>query len=310
MPYPNEHAARIRQPGDFQKDTFRRKNIADGIDIIIGKLKGESSMTIQAYRFDADVFTASEAKKWLKDHDIKYISFEAASGKDMEVDDMEKKFLSIPFEIIETKEIEEKSGKKFFTFKGYGSTFGNMDLVRDIMVRGAFLRSLSIRMPILLWQHDMREPIGVFDKCYEDEKGLCVEAKMPIADDLVRGRVMPQMDIGSVKSMSIGYTTKVYEYDKEQNVYYLKDVDLWEISLVTIPANPQALVTDMKSLKEASNIRELESYLKNSGHSRKECAIIISKLKDFVRDGQDLESDDLRDAGLKELCEGIRSLKL
>lgn len=77
-PYENEHAARIREPGDFEKDSFRRKNISKGIDIIIGKLKGEDTMTTQAYRFDAKEFTAEEAKKWLKDHDIKYISFEAA----------------------------------------------------------------------------------------------------------------------------------------------------------------------------------------------------------------------------------------
>lgn len=81
-PYPNEHAARVREPGDFKPDSFRRKNISDGVDIIIGKLKsGEDSMVTQAYRFDAQKFTVDEAKKWLKDHDIKYISFEPASGE-------------------------------------------------------------------------------------------------------------------------------------------------------------------------------------------------------------------------------------
>jgi hypothetical protein len=81
-PYPNEHSARIREPGDFKPDSFRRKNIETGIDIIIGKLKsGDDSMVTQAYRFKADKFTAEEAKKWLKDHKIKYISFEAASGE-------------------------------------------------------------------------------------------------------------------------------------------------------------------------------------------------------------------------------------
>lgn len=222
---------------------------------------------------------------------------------------MEKKFLSVPFEVLETKQVE-KDGVKYFTFSGYGSTFGNQDLQGDVVVRGAFIKSLTIRMPSLLWQHDMREPVGIFTECYEDEKGLFVRAMMPMDDTLVKGRVMPQMKVGSVKSMSIGYTVKVYEYDKDNDIYYLKELDLWEVSLVTIPANPQAMITDMKSLKEASNIRELESYLKNSGHSRKECVIIISKLKEFLRDGQTLESDDLRDAGLKELCEGIISLKL
>ena len=83
MPYPSEHAARVRDPGDFQQDSFRRKNIASGIDVILGKLKGESTMTVQTYRFDRKQFTAAQARQWLKDHDIKYISFEPATDDQM-----------------------------------------------------------------------------------------------------------------------------------------------------------------------------------------------------------------------------------
>ena len=78
MPYQNEHSARVRDPGDFQPDSFRRKNIARGVDIIMGRLKGETTMTAQAYRFDKTVFTVSEAKAWLKKNNIHYISFEPA----------------------------------------------------------------------------------------------------------------------------------------------------------------------------------------------------------------------------------------
>ena len=78
MPYQNEHSARVRDPGDFQPDSFRRKNIARGVDIIMGRLKGETTMMTQAYRFDKTVFTAAEAKAWLKKNNIHYISFEPA----------------------------------------------------------------------------------------------------------------------------------------------------------------------------------------------------------------------------------------
>jgi hypothetical protein len=80
-PYPNEHAARIRNPGDFQPGSFRSKPIRTGIRIIIGRLKGKRTTTIQSYRFHIKHFTAAQAKKWLRDHNINYISFEAASGK-------------------------------------------------------------------------------------------------------------------------------------------------------------------------------------------------------------------------------------
>ena len=82
MPLPNEHAARLRDPGDFQPDSFRRKEIAPGISIIMGRLKGQQTMTAQSYRFSKDKFTAAQAKAWLKDHDVKNISFEEASGNE------------------------------------------------------------------------------------------------------------------------------------------------------------------------------------------------------------------------------------
>mgnify|MGYP001386831677 FL=1 len=81
-PYPNEHSARIRDPEEFEENSFRRKALEGekGIDIIIGKLKGEKNTTAQSYRFKIENWTADEAKKWLKDHNIKYKVFEPASG--------------------------------------------------------------------------------------------------------------------------------------------------------------------------------------------------------------------------------------
>jgi HK97 family phage major capsid protein len=82
-PYPNEHAARLLDPAQF--DRFRRKNndFAQGIDSIYG-IKGDDPVRLQALRFDAKRFTVSEAKKWLSDHDYTPIQFEAATGKSME----------------------------------------------------------------------------------------------------------------------------------------------------------------------------------------------------------------------------------
>lgn len=85
MPLPSEHSCRQRDPGDFDEKSFSRKNIADGVDIIAGHLKGETTMTTQTYRLKADKFTVAEAKQWLKDNDVTCKSFETASGsKNME----------------------------------------------------------------------------------------------------------------------------------------------------------------------------------------------------------------------------------
>ncbi len=81
MPYPNEHAARVKSPTLFIPDSFRRKIIAPGVDIVMGKLKGgDGSMVAESYRFNKEKFTAGDARKWLKDNKIAYLSFEAAKA--------------------------------------------------------------------------------------------------------------------------------------------------------------------------------------------------------------------------------------
>jgi len=66
MPYPNEHACRIRDPGDFQPKSFRR--IAQGkLNIIIGRLKGKTTTTTQAFRYPVDNWSEAEAKAHCKE---------------------------------------------------------------------------------------------------------------------------------------------------------------------------------------------------------------------------------------------------
>ena len=87
-PYPNEHAARVADPGRFVKSSFRRMEIEPGISIIVAKLKsgpkGRSrtrrgaAMTTTSYRFKKSKYTAPEARRWLKRHDIPVLKFEAA----------------------------------------------------------------------------------------------------------------------------------------------------------------------------------------------------------------------------------------
>ncbi len=79
MPYPNFHAARVRSPRDFQKGSFRTKTLDNGIIIIMGRLKGKTTMTAQSYRFPKSKFTVAQARKWIKDNKIKVILFESAS---------------------------------------------------------------------------------------------------------------------------------------------------------------------------------------------------------------------------------------
>jgi len=82
MPYPNEASCRLRDPGDFQEDSFRR--ISEGkLDIIIGKLKGETETTAQAYRYPVEDWSESEARSHCREHDG---SFEPATGHEAGVE--------------------------------------------------------------------------------------------------------------------------------------------------------------------------------------------------------------------------------
>lgn len=80
MPYPREHAARIKSPRSFQKRTFRSKSIGKGIRLIVAKKCSRCSMETQAVRFDVCRFTAAKARAWLKKHKMRPMRFEAATG--------------------------------------------------------------------------------------------------------------------------------------------------------------------------------------------------------------------------------------
>lgn len=225
----------------------------------------------------------------------------------MEIDKTKMQHLKTAFNMTEKKTVNI-DGTDYFTFKGYASTFGNIDRDDEVMTSGCFRKFLSEHTPSMLWQHKMSEPLGVYTVVREDEKGLYVEGQMPLDDDFVRGRVMPQMKAGSVRAMSIGFTVDEYTYNKEQDLVYFNEVKLWEISLVTIPANAQAVVTSVKSLEEVASIKELNQLLKMYGISDRKCNIIISKIKDFVRDDQNQNVGRDVQEGIKNYCEQIKKL--
>lgn len=80
MPYPDQHVARIHSPLRFIDESFARMRVAPGVSIIVGTLRIGSTdgLIIQSYLFDRNIFKASKAVQWLKDHKISYVTFEPA----------------------------------------------------------------------------------------------------------------------------------------------------------------------------------------------------------------------------------------
>jgi HK97 family phage prohead protease len=123
------------------------------------------------------------------------------------------------------------------TVEGYASLFGEIDAARDMVMPGAFartLRSRGIRRVPMLFQHDPAEPVGVWLELYEDFRGLRARGKL--IPDVTRGReLLALLRAGAVDGLSIGFRTVKGRLDPATRVRKLIDVDLWEISIVTFP---------------------------------------------------------------------------
>lgn len=134
-------------------------------------------------------------------------------------------------------------------FEGYASTFNHVDRGNDLVLPGAFERSLRERGAQsikLLWQHDPREPIGVIEDIFEDHHGLYVRGRLLL--DIGRaGEARKLMQAGAVDGLSIGFHT-LKSNKRADGVRLLRDVDLWEISLVTFPMNPRARIIFHKEM--------------------------------------------------------------
>lgn len=199
----------------------------------------------------------------------------------------------------ETDAYEESAG----VFTGYGSIFGNKDLGNDIVVEGAFAKSIAkkgAKGVKLLYQHRADEPIGVFDEILEDRKGLKVKGRLAMGTQ--RGReVYELMKMGALDGLSIGFRvdSKGYDYDERGKRRKLKEVDLMEISAVTFPMNPRARVAQVKGADRT--VREWEELLREAGNlSRSEAKVAANAVTKAL---------DLRDAGETDKPEVISAIQ-
>ena len=192
---------------------------------------------------------------------------------------MMNKQLNVPLKLKEISETGE--------FSGYGSVFGVKDSHDDIVVKGAFVDSLSDwkskgRFPAMLWQHDTKEPIGVYTEMKEDDDGLYFEGRLLINDDQLAKRAHGHLKAGSVTGMSIGYNLDQdgYKYDSEKDAFILSKIDLWELSIVTFPSNTEARVQQVKNSLmqgEVPSPASVERLLRDAGFSRQQAKALMSK---------------------------------
>ncbi len=182
--------------------------------------------------------------------------------------------MTVPFEI---KEIKEETGQYAGTFEGYAAGIHNIDRVGDMILPGAFVEDLPrfLGEGVVCWQHDWMSPIGVPTEAREDEYGLFSKCRV---SNTTQGKdAMTLIKDGVVKKLSIGYRVQNYEwvdraglitylgisglsearkdtilrqYDEMEldELFLLKKIRLYEFSPVSVPANPNAIITGAKGL--------------------------------------------------------------
>lgn len=166
-----------------------------------------------------------------------------------------------------TFEIKRASVETDGTFAGYASTFnGPADAYGDIIAPGAFTKSLQKHkaegtQPAMLWQHAPDEPIGTWTAITEDSHGLVVSGQL--ATKTRRGaEALDLLRQKALNGLSIGFVVPTGGATNGPNGRRLTELELWEVSLVTFPANTAARVIEVRSL------RSFEEHLRDSGFNR------------------------------------------
>lgn len=198
-------------------------------------------------------------------------------------------------------------------FEGHGAIFGNVDRVGDIILPGAFKDTIPsfLESGIIAWQHDWKIPIGKPTKAYEDAKGLFIVASI---SDTAAGRdARTLMKDGVVRKLSIGYDVIEAEKLTAANIerfvnpstveprhlemafmwgYALKKIELFEISPVSVPANPEA---DITGVKDGSGGRSLVDH----------SVAVLGAARDWIDRLDDVR--ELRESKGQELSEELKA---
>lgn len=199
---------------------------------------------------------------------------------------MNRKHRTFPFHL----KAVESSGE----FSGYASVFDKIDWYGDVVRPGAFTKTIAAwkskgKLPPILWQHNSQMPIGPHLDMYEDAKGLFVVGKLLIEDIEKAREAHALLKAKVISGMSIGFDVAAdgMEYDGKTNVWNLNELDLWENSLVTFPANEDAQVEEVKTILASGKLpapSDFEGFLRDAGFTRSQAKYIAGHGYTGLRD--------------------------
>ena len=185
------------------------------------------------------------------------------------------------------------------TFTGMAAVYGNVDLGNDVIDPGAFTRTLSTGKSFpVLWQHQPDNPIGTA-KVTETREGLLVNGTLMLSDPTAQ-KAHTFLKAGVVKGLSIGYDCLQATYDGD--IRHLKELRLWEVSVVTFPMNELATVTGVKAVSDEDRAKHLKAIDVHRKAIDRHQQGIRAHLKELLGDGFD--DSDTNPADNPALFEG------
>jgi HK97 family phage prohead protease len=151
---------------------------------------------------------------------------------------MKRKHLNFQFKVVNVV----KDASEECIIEGYANT-SDKDRVGDVVLPSAFEKSLPTYLsnPVLLANHDWNDPCGLVQHAEITDKGLFVRAR--ISD--TRPDIKTMIREGVLRTFSIGYNEGDADFDEATQTKFIKELELLEISIVTVPANAQALFNEV-----------------------------------------------------------------
>jgi len=190
---------------------------------------------------------------------------------------MEHKLLTLESSAV--KFAEDGAG---YTFTGYASVFNGIDSYGDMIAPGAYRKTLKNReRPVQMrWNH-FGPVIGKWTLLREDEKGLYVEGELTPGHSVAED-ARAVLKHGAVSGLSIGY--RVIASQQREGHTLLKEIDLFEISVVEEPADNAARIGEIKAAVEAATSwKEIEAVLRDEGRFSWEAAkALVSRCKSLA----------------------------
>jgi HK97 family phage prohead protease len=168
------------------------------------------------------------------------------------------KTLYIDSSNFEVKNLEGESSKLSVT--GYANTTMK-DRVGDVILQEAWMKGALnnyLNNPVILAFHDHTQPIGYMTNYHIDANGLHIEAEI----SKTAGKIYDLVKEGIIRAFSVGFKIKDASYDSDADTFNIKDVELLEVSVVSVPANASSLFSVKKSLSTNEYLELKKMYSK------------------------------------------------